>query len=130
MTEPVWLTRQVAEAIHERQIDRHGGAWGVRDAGLLESALARPVNAWSYGEEDLCTLAALLAEGVARNHPFADGNKRTALVGAALFLRLNGLRLTAPNAEAAVMTLGLASGELPREGFARWLADRTVPVET
>lgn len=128
MTQTVWLSRQVAEAIHERQLQQHGGASGLRDSGMLESALARPVNAWSFGEEDLCEPASLLADGIVRNHPFADGNKRTALVMAALFLRVNGLRLAAPNAEAAVMTLGLASGELPQEAFAMWLRDRTAAV--
>lgn len=128
MSEPVWLTTRVARAIHDRQIRRHGGGQGTRDLGLLESALARPVNAWSYGETDLCALAGLLAEGIARNHPFVDGNKRTALVAAALFLELNGRRLTAPEAEAAVMTRGLAAGEIEAEGYARWLADRSEPA--
>lgn len=129
MTEPVWLSRRLVDAIHEEQIAEHGGAHGTRARDMLESALARPLNAWSYGEQDLHELAALLAEGIARNHLFVDGNKRTALLAAYTFLYLNGLELDAPNAEAAVMTLGLASGELPREGFARWLADRTVPAD-
>lgn len=128
MNEPIWLSRIVLEAIHDEQIVEHGGAAGLRDAGLLESAIARPMNAWGSGKRDLCALAALLAEGIVRNHPFADGNKRTAFLAAFTFLGVNGLDLTAPNAEAAVMTLGLASDELPREGFALWLRDRSVEV--
>src|SRR5690625_4287928 len=127
MTEPYWLGREIVEAIHERQLDRHGGAPGLRDAGLLESALMRAQNAWHYGEGDLCALAALYAEGIAKNHPFADGNKRTAFVSATLFLANNGLRLKASNREAADMTLGLAAGKLPREEFAAWLRERSVP---
>ncbi|OJW68352.1 MAG: death-on-curing protein, partial [Sphingomonadales bacterium 63-6] len=82
--EPVWLETEVAQAIHDRQLAEHGGAAGVRDAGALESALARPVNRWAYGEDDRCLLAAAYAFGIARNHPFADGNKRTAWVLARL----------------------------------------------
>jgi death on curing protein len=78
---PAWLSRRTVEAVHERQLARHGGASGLRDAGLLESALMRAVNAWGYGEADLCELAALYTEGIAKNHPFADGNKRTAFGG-------------------------------------------------
>jgi death on curing protein len=126
MREPTWLSRRTVEVIHERQLARHGGAAGLRDPGLLESALMRALNAWGYGETDLCELAALYAEGLAKNHPFADGNKRTAFVAAALFLRLNGRRLRAENREAVEKMLGLASGTLPREGFAAWLRDRTV----
>lgn len=128
MKEPVWLSRTLIEAIHTEQLHAHGGAPGLRDAGLLESALARPVNAFAYGENDLCALAALLAEGLVKNHPFADGNKRTGFLAAFTFLGANGLDLDAPEPEAVVMTLGLASGELPREGFAMWLRDRTVPM--
>ncbi len=128
MTEPRWLDRRIVVALHDVQLVRHGGAGGIRDAGLLESALARSRNLYSYGETDHCVLAAAYASGIVRNHPFVDGNKRTAFVTAALFLQENGLRLTAPEAEAVVMTLGLASGEMPEEGFAAWLRDRTEPV--
>lgn len=127
MTAPNWLQREIVEAIHKRQIERHGGATGLRDAGLLESALMRAPNAWGYGESDLAEPAALYAEGIAKNHPFADGNKRTAFVSAVLFLANNGLRLKASNREAADMTLGLAAGTLPREEFAAWLSDRSIP---
>lgn len=128
MTEPEWLPRDVVEEIHEEQLRRHGGGSGLRDAGLLESALARPLNAWSYGESDPHELAALLAEGIARNHPFVDGNKRTAFMAAYTFLRANGLHLRASNPEAVEKMLGLASGSLSRDEFAAWLRARTVPA--
>ncbi len=128
MTEPRWLERRIIVALHDVQLVRHGGAGGIRDAGLLESALARPRNLHAYGEAELYALAAAYAYGIVRNHPFVDGNKRTGFVTAALFLQENGLCLTAPEAEAVVMTLGLASGEMPEEGFAAWLRDRTEPV--
>ena len=128
MTEPRWLERRIIVAVHDAQLARHGGAGGIRDDGLLESALARPRNLHAYGEVELCVLAAAYAFGIVRNHPFVDGNKRTAFVTTALFLQENGLRLIAPEGEAVVMTLGLASGEMPEEGFAAWLRDRTGPV--
>ncbi len=97
---------------------------GVRDACWR---LARPVNAWHYGESDLCELAAFYAEGIGRNHPFVDGNKRTAFMAAYTFLGLNGLELEAPEPEAVEKMVGLAAGELSREAYAAWLRDRTVP---
>ncbi len=128
MTEPFWLSRQAIEIIHDEQLVEHGGAGGIRDAGLLESALARPRNLFAYGEADICALAAAYAAGIVRNHPFVDGNKRTGFLAAYSFLAVNGLELDAPEAEAVVMTLGLASGEMPEEGFAAWLRDRTETV--
>ncbi len=128
MTEPRWLERRIIVAVHDAQLARHGGAGGIRDAGLLESALARPRNLHAYGEGDLCVLSAAYAAGIVRNHPFVDGNKRTGFIAAALFLQENGLRLNAPEAEVVVMTLGLASGEMPMEGYAAWLRDRTAAV--
>lgn len=127
MSEPDWLPRSIVQELHDEQISHHGGATGLRDASLLESALARPLNAWSYGESDLFELAALLAEGIARNHPFVDGNKRTGFMAGYVFLRANGLRLKASNREAADMTLGLAAGTLSREEFAAWLRQHSVP---
>ncbi len=118
--EPVWLDKDVALAIHERQIAEHGGISGLRDAALLESALARPVNQWNYGEDDAAALAAAFAYGVARNHPFADGNKRTAWVLARLFLTLNGHDLHFDAAEAVETVLALAAGELSEEELAGW----------
>lgn len=125
MSEPVWLGRRVVEAIHDEQIAEHGGTRGLRDAGLLEIALARPLNAFADGERDLAALAAAYAFGIARSHPFADGNKRTAFLAAYTFLGLNGRELTAPEAEAVVMTLGLAAGDLPEAGYAAWLRDNS-----
>jgi len=127
MTEPEWIGADLARAIHEEQISEHGGAEGTRDVGLLESALARPRNAWGYGVTDLCALAASLGHGIARNHPFVDGNKRTAFVVVETFLVLNGLTLDVSDAEAVVAMLDLAAGEMGEEEFAAWLRDHTAP---
>ncbi len=124
---PVWLTRDVVLAIHEEQLAEHGGGEGVRDLGLMESALARPQNLAAYGEPDIPALAAALGFGLARNHPFVDGNKRTAYVAVETFLVLNGLDLVAGDAECVVVMLDLAAGELPEEEFANWLQDNTRP---
>jgi len=102
----------------------HGGASGLRDAGLLDSALARPLNLVAYGDPDLAELAASYAFGLAQNHPFVDGNKRAAFLAAGLFLGLNGYRLTASQAEATVAVFGLASGEIDEPTFAAWLRGR------
>ena len=118
--EPVWLDADVALAIHERQLAEHGGGVGVRDAGLLESALGRPVNRWAYGEDDPAALAAAYAFGVARNHPFIDGNKRTAWVLARLFLRLNGHQLIFDQHDAIRTVLALAAGDLSEDELADW----------
>lgn len=118
--EPVWLSFDLALAIHDRQLAEHGGPIGLRDPNLLESALARPVNQWVYGEDDLSALAAAYAYGVARNHPFADGNKRTAWVFARLFLRLNGQSLLFTPVEAIETVLALAAGSLSEADLADW----------
>ena len=118
--EPEWLSLDLALAIHDRQLAEHGGPTGVRDQGMLESALARPLNQWTYGEGDLCALAAAYAYGIARNHPFADGNKRTAWVFARLFLRLNGQALSFAPREAIDIVLALAAGELSEDELADW----------
>lgn len=118
--EPVWLDADVALAIHDRQLAEHGGGVGVRDAGMLESALARPLNQWTYGEDDRCALAAAYAFGVAKNHPFVDGNKRTAWVLARLFLALNGVTLSFAPDEAIATVLALAAGELTEEEMTDW----------
>ena len=125
--EPVWLDANVALAIHERQLAEHGGGIGVRDEGLLESALGRPVNRWAYGEDDLCALAAAYAFGVARNHPFIDGNKRTAWVLARLFLRLNGAVLIFAPEDAIRTVLALAAGELSEAELADWFRGHLTP---
>jgi death-on-curing protein len=115
-----WLTRRVATSIHLRQIQRHGGGHGTRDEGLLESALARPQNLAAYGEPTVFELAASYAFGIARNHPFIDGNKRTAFVASTLFLRMNGQQFHADQAEAAVVFLRLAAGEFSEAELAEW----------
>ena len=118
--EPAWLDKVDAVAIHDRQLAEHGGGSGVRDAGLLDSALARPVNRWVYGDDDPAMLAAAYAFEVARNHPFVDGNKRTAWVLARLFLALNGHELRFGAEDAIGMMLDLASGALAEEQVAEW----------
>jgi death on curing protein len=125
--EPIWLDARDANAIRERQLSEHGGGAGVRDSGLLESALGRPVNRWAYGEDDPAALAAAYAFGVARNHPFIDGNKRTAWVLARLFLALNGHELRFDPADAIATMLGLAGGELSEEVLADWFRERLSP---
>jgi death on curing protein len=123
----VWLSSQLILAIHDEQLAEHGGSTGLRDTGLLDSALARPLNRAGYGEPDISELAAVYALGIARNHPFVDGNKRTAFVALELFLRLNGSVFTAGDAEAVVMTLAMASGELPGDEFTAWVRLHTAP---
>lgn len=124
--EPVWLDATDALAIHDRQLSEHGGGAGVRDHSMLESALGRPVNRWHYGEDDPAALAAAYAYGVARNHPFVDGNKRTAWVLARLFLVLNGRELSFNPADAIQTVLALAAGELSEEELADWFRTRIV----
>jgi death-on-curing protein len=118
--EPRWVSEQVALALHDRQLSEHGGPSGLRDPGALASALARPVNRWVYGEDDLCALAAAYAFGIARNHPFADGNKRTAWVMARLFLRKNAFGLVFTERDAIAMVFALAAGELSEDELADW----------
>jgi len=127
MTEPIWIDLEVVLAIHDEQLAEHGGQTGVRDRGLLESAMARPQNQFAYGEHALPRLAASYAFGISRNHPFLDGNKRTSLVVAELFLDLNGLELTATDAECVTTFLALAAGNLTEEQLAEWIAGNTAP---
>lgn len=122
---PIWLHRQVVLACHAEVLRRHGGAEGLRDAALLESALARPLHLFTYEEADLCRLAAAYAAGIVANHPFVDGNKRTAFLAATIFLERNGLQVTAAPAHAAVFVLGLAAGSLTETALAAWLRDNT-----
>ena len=124
-----WVSRLEIEAVHERQIAEHGGGSGTRDVNLLESAVARPENLAHYGDPDAADLAASLAYGLARNHPFVDGNKRSAWVGARLFLRLNGVTLSFDKADATVMMQRLAAGELSEQAVAAWFRDRIVAAE-
>jgi len=119
----IWISRELALAIHDRQLAEHGGGSGVRDAGLLDSALARPQQRYAYGDPppDLADLAAALAFGLARNHPFVDGNKRTAAVACEVFLVLNDASLDATDVELYPVYLGLAEGHLDEAAFADWL---------
>jgi len=124
VTDWQWLRSDSAEAIHEEQLAEHGGPAGVRDAGAFLSALARPENLAAYGDPDAASLAAAYAFGVARNHPFVDGNKRTAWVLARLFLEKNGLVLRFKQAEAVVVMLSLAAGDLAEDELAAWFRER------
>jgi death-on-curing protein len=122
MAGPVWIGREVVIAIHDEQLADHGGQPGVRDRGLLESAMARPRNQFAYGEHSIARLAASYAFGISRNHPFLDGNKRTSLVVAELFLELNGFELAATDAQCVTTFLQLAAGELTEEQLADWIS--------
>jgi death-on-curing protein len=126
MTAPknvVWVREDVVLAIHLRQLTEHGGGEGIRDEGLLQSALARPQNLLAYSDPspDLASLAAAYAYGIARNHPFVDGNKRTALIVTRLFLLVNGMDLVATQEEKYSIFLALAAGELSEEDLANWV---------
>ena len=116
-----WITRGIVLAVHARSLVDHGGADGVRDEDMLESAIARPQNLAAYGAPELFDLAAGHAFGLAKNHPFVDGNKRTAYLSTYVFLGLNGWELDADEAEAAAITIDLAAGEVSEEEFALWL---------
>lgn len=124
----IWVATDVARAAHVEQLAEHGGAAGVRDDGLLESAMARPLNLAEYGEPDAAALAASYAWGIARNHPFADGNKRTAAVVAETFLVLNGFTLLASDAELVVAILALAAGELAEDELTEWFREHVRPA--
>ncbi|MGC8507239.1 MAG: type II toxin-antitoxin system death-on-curing family toxin [Thiomonas sp.] len=117
----VWLDPDVLRAVHEEQLAEHSGASGTRDAGLFESALARPENLAAYGAPDAAALAAAYGWGLARNHPFVDGNKRTAFVATELFLVLNGFELTADDAACVLTMLSVAAGDMSEDAFAAWI---------
>lgn len=122
--EPVRLDSRLALAVHDRQLSEHGGGEGVRDQGALESALDRPRNQWAYGETDLCRLAAAYGFGIARNHPFVDGNKRTAWISARTFLILNDQEIRYAREDAVRVMERLAAGELGEEELADWFRQR------
>jgi death-on-curing protein len=122
-----WVDSDVVLAIHEEQLAEHGGADGVRDMGLLESALARSQNLLAYGSPDLADLAAAYAGGIARNHPFIDGNKRTAWVVAETFVELNGSEIAADDAGAYEVMLSLAEGRIDESAFAAWMRPQIKP---
>lgn len=122
----VWISAEVALAAHAEQLAEHGGGEGVRDGGLLDSAMVRPLNLAEYGEADAAALAAAYAFGIARNHPFVDGNKRTAAVVSETFLMLNGHALTVTDAELVVAILALAAGDLTEHELADWFRQHLV----
>ncbi|MBP7001457.1 type II toxin-antitoxin system death-on-curing family toxin [Amaricoccus sp.] len=128
MTPPVWMPVTAVVLIHDRQIARHGGAPGLRDRGSLEMGCDRPRNLFAYGEPTLADLAAAYAFGVIKAHAFVDGNKRTALVTALAFLRLNGQAFRPETQEGLRMVEGLASGAVRKPEFARWLGHGMRPV--
>jgi death-on-curing protein len=120
---PEWVTLPIVLAIHDEQLAVHGGSSGLRDIALLESALNRPLNKWSYESAELPELAAAYAYGIARNHPFVDGNKRTALLTMYTFMGVNGVDFIVAEADAAAMILALAAGEVSEDSLARWIRD-------
>jgi death-on-curing protein len=123
MNEPEWLSVDIILDIHSEQLALFGGPDGVRDLGLLESALARRINKFAYGESNLAALAAGYAFGIAKNHPFVDGNKRAAFASVIVFLGLNGIDLIAPPEQATAVMMALAAGEIGEDDVARWIAD-------
>ena len=121
MKEPVWVRRDVVLAFHDRLLAEHGGAAGVRDAGLLDSALGKPQNLFAYGKPSLFDMAASYGFGLVKNHPFIDGNKRVGFAAAIVFLEINGGRFHASEADATIQTLALAAGAVGERKCAAWL---------
>ena len=126
MSDPVWLDREDCLAMHEKLIERFGGLQGIRDEGLLDSALNKPLHVFNYGKPTVFELAASYALGIVKNHPFLDGNKRTGFVAAALFIEANGFSFQATEEEAVLETLALAAGERAEADYAAWLAQNSV----
>lgn len=122
-----WINRKVLLLLHEESLAEHGGAPGLRDEGLLDSALARPLHLQAYGTPDLAELAAAYGVGLAKNHAFVDGNKRAAFLAVGLFALLNGQRLQAAQADATLTMLGVAAGEVDEPAFAAWIRAHLVP---
>jgi death on curing protein len=116
-----WIDRRALVLLHDESLAEHGGASGLRDEGLLESALARPLNLAASGSPDVHALAAAYGVGLAKNHPFVDGNKRAAFLAVGLLLRLNGWQLKAPQSDATLTMLAVAAGQMDEAAFARWL---------
>jgi death on curing protein len=125
MKKPVWVLRETVLTLHEQSLAEFGGAAGIRDEGLLDSALGKPENLFAYAKPTVFDLAASYGFGIVKNHPFIDGNKRAGFIVAVLFLELNGYRFQATEAEAAVRTLALAAGELSEKEFAAWLKENS-----
>ncbi len=128
MSDVVWVDDSVVDAIHEAQLAEHGGLVGVRDPGLLSSALARPRNLAAYGTPDVAECAAAYGYGLSRNHPFIDGNKRTAFVAMELFLELNGYSLRAEDGDCVLTMLAVAAGDIEEEALARWVREHMAPA--
>lgn len=128
MNDPRWIDREDCLATHESLLERFGGLKGIRDEGLLDSALNKPLNLFSYGSPSAFELAASYATGIVKNHPFLDGNKRTGFVVAALFIELNGFSFRATEEEAVLETLALAAGEVTEADYAAWLAKNSVAI--
>ena len=124
----VWLTERLIHTVHEEQLAEHGGAAGVRDAQLLASAMARPMQRANYGTPDVAELAASYAYGIVRNHPFVDGNKRSAFVALEVFLVLNGYRLEASDEACVITTLSLAAGDLTEDALTAWIRAHIQPL--
>ena len=122
-----WIDRRALELLHNESLAEHGGASGLRDEGLLESALARPLNVAAYGEPDVAELAASYGVGLAKNHAFVDGNKRAAFLAVGLVLALNGHRLRVSQVEATLTMLAVAAGEIREEEFAAWIREHCAP---
>jgi len=125
MSDPKWLIKAAVLAFHDEQLAEHGGQPGARDEGLLDSALDRPKNQFHYGEPDIFDLAAAYAYGLAKNHPFLDGNKRASFVACETFLNLNGIDLTAADQEALTTWISLAEGAITEAELAQWLRDNS-----
>jgi death on curing protein len=126
----IWINQRMIMAVHDEQLAEHGGSTGLRDEGLLQSALGRPQNAAAYNDDaDICTLAAACAYGLAKNHPFIDGNKRTAAVAMELFIELNGYKLTSTNVEGVIIMLKLAGGDMSEDELVAWLRKNVEAVQ-
>ncbi len=129
MIEPVWLTEALVIDIHSEQLAIFGGPAGIRDAGLLSSALARAPNKFAYGETDMAALAASYVFGIAKNHPFIDGNKRASFAALIVFLGLNDIDFIVPETHATAMILEVAAGNVSEDGLARWIRDNWPPSD-
>lgn len=129
MKEPYWLGREECLALHEMMVAQYGGTTGLRDEGLLESALGKPQNLFAYGNPTMADLAASYTSGIVKNHPFLDGNKRTGFMMGAGFLERNGYEFLADEADAAIRTLALAAGEMTEKAYAAWLETNSTKPE-
>jgi death-on-curing protein len=127
--EPKWVLRDTVLLLHEQSLAEHGGTAGIRDEGLLDSALGKPMNLFAYSDPAIHDLAASYVYGLVKNHPFLDGNKRTGFVTGVLFLALNGYKLIASEADAAIRTLALAAGEMTEKAYAAWLETNSAKPE-